>query len=709
LPRARSGPIFRAMSQQPNSLQSFFAEMMRRRVFRVMAVYGAVAFVVLQVADIMFPALGLPEWAMTMVLAITMLGFPIAIVLAWAFESTPDGMRRTAPAAPEEIQEIVAAPMKHRWPAGMLALAGMGLLFWAGWWMGNRGAENPANIIVSEAHASEFKALAVLPFEDVNETEDNRLIAVGVHEDLLSQLSRIAALRVTSRTSVREYENTEKGLKEIADELGVEFIMEGSVRSAGNQVRVTVTLIDANTDELIWNHQYDKEVTPDNLFQIQSEVARSVVAELEAELTPQDEETLDAMKPASSLAAQSWYYRGIEGYAGGLSELEQARDDLKRAVELDPGFTAAWSHLAQVESRRLFVGQTDDDADAARAMERTVELAPQSVEAHLATGYYEYYGQRDFDAAIAAFREAERLAPSSSEAAWAVGLILRRQGDWDGSTEMMKRAVQLDPRNVLRLETLAENLHYTGALSDADAVSERQLAIDPTNHRARSRKILLLVDLDGNTGRAGRLARELGLDPANHEESVALGRLAWDAADYARVVELTELVDVRGVVFIERGVQAARALALHRLGDPSAVAIADSLLAGIEPESMREAEVPAYRALAHAIAGRRDDALREAQDAERLIRRWVDHVINPQFAVVALSTYGIIGELDAGFALFDDLIERPAQGVTVSRLRLDSQFDPYRDDPRFDDLIRRREAFEAEGQRKGEAGRPWLP
>ncbi|MDH3427889.1 MAG: hypothetical protein OEM23_05585, partial [Gemmatimonadota bacterium] len=557
------------MSNNPNSLQAFFAEMMRRRVFRVMAVYGAVAFVVLQVADIMFPALGLPEWAMTMVLAITMLGFPIAIVLAWAFESTPDGMRRTAPAAPEEIRQIVDSPVKHRWPAGLLALAGMALLFWGGWWMGNRGAENPANIIVSEARAAEFKSLAVLPFENVNGDEANRLISMGVHEDLLSQLSRIAALRVTSRTSVREYETTEKGLKEIADELGVEFIMEGSVRSSGNQVRVTVTLIDAETDELIWNHQYDKEVTPDNLFQIQSEVARSVVSELEAQLTPQDVETLDAMAPASSLAAQSWYYRALDAYAGGLANIEVARNHVNRALELDSGYVAAWSFLAQVESRLAFVGQ--DDAEGARvAVERTRELAPGSVEAHLATGFYEYYGRRDFDAALSAFREAERLAPSDAEVAWAVALILRRQGNWDASTEMMKRAVQLDPRNVLRLETLAENLMQTGAPRDADVIVERALVLDPANHRARGQKIKLVVELDGNTVRASRLARELGVDPTESEEASALIRLARADRDYARVVEIAGQLDARGVVFVERAMLATRADALYRLGDPSA-------------------------------------------------------------------------------------------------------------------------------------------
>jgi TolB-like protein len=358
------------MSQNPSTLQSFFAELKRRRVFRVMAVYGATAFVLLQVADLLAEGMGLSDQVLRITTFVVLIGFPIAIVLAWAFETTPEGVRRTTDAAPAEISEILAQPASKRWPAGLLALAGIILLFGGGWWMGNRGAgDGTANILVAEAQASEFKALAVLPFENVNETEENRLIAVGVHKDLLSQMQRIAALRVTSPTSVREYEDTQKTPSEIADELGVEFIMEGSVQSAGSQVRVTVTLVDPRTNEQLWNHQYDKEVTPDNLFQIQSEVARSVVSALEAELTPQDIETLDRMAPASSLAAQSWYHRGIETYSRGPTEITEAIDALTRAVELDPEFVAGWSYLTQVLSRRAFVG-VDGPEPARIALER---------------------------------------------------------------------------------------------------------------------------------------------------------------------------------------------------------------------------------------------------------------------------------------------------------------------------------------------------
>ncbi|HSM07954.1 MAG TPA: hypothetical protein VLA33_02925, partial [Gemmatimonadota bacterium] len=396
------------MPTNPSSLQALFAELKRRRVFKVMAVYGAVAFVLLQIADIAFEPLGLPEWTMTLVLFLAMLGFPLAIVLAWAFESTPDGVRRTAPAPEEEIRQMVAEPRSRRWPAGMLALASMILLFGTGWYMGGGGqGDERALNLVSTAQASDLRAIAALPFDDVNGTDENRLIAVGIHDDLLTRLSRIGDLRVTSRTSVRDYEGTDATLRDIADQLGVEYILEGSVRSSGNQVRVNVSLIDlsggAADEQLLWSDQYDHEVTPETLFDIQTEIAEAVVGALEAQLTPEEAEVLDAMRPAGNSVAQQWYYRGIEAWTEGNESIVEARDAMLRAVELDSTYAAAWSQLAKFESRLAWLGE-DRSAQAEAAMANTERLAPGSVEAHLARGFFEYYGRQNFDAALSAFR-----------------------------------------------------------------------------------------------------------------------------------------------------------------------------------------------------------------------------------------------------------------------------------------------------------------
>ncbi|MEN8145803.1 MAG: hypothetical protein ABFS14_12740, partial [Gemmatimonadota bacterium] len=216
------------MSNQAPNHKTFFAELKRRNVFRVMAVYGIVGFILLQVLDLAVPALLLPEWTYRFAALILLIGFPIAVVIAWAFESTPEGVKRTADAAPEEISAILAQPVSHRWPAGLLALAGVLLLFGSGWWMGQRGeGGRDLSLAIPEANASEFRTLAVLPFENVGGDEENRVLASGLHMDLQDQLGRLADLRVTSPMSVREYESSEKGIQEIADELGVDHILQG--------------------------------------------------------------------------------------------------------------------------------------------------------------------------------------------------------------------------------------------------------------------------------------------------------------------------------------------------------------------------------------------------------------------------------------------------------------------------------------------------
>ncbi|HUE96451.1 MAG TPA: tetratricopeptide repeat protein [Longimicrobiaceae bacterium] len=700
------------MTRQPSTLQSLFAEMKRRRVFRVMAVYGAVAFIVLQAADLVFPMLALPEWTIRLVLGLALLGFPLAIVLAWAFETTPEGVRRTEPAKPEEIRELVAQPRSRRWPAGFLALAGMALLFATGWWMGaGRGGDSAApNLLVPEARAAEFRTLAALPFRNVNGDDDNGIIAVGIHEDLLSQLSRIAALRVTSRTSVEEYANIETSLRKIAEELGVEYLLEGSVQSSGPRVRVRVRLVDAATDRGLWSKDFDQEVSPENLFDIQSEIARTVVDELEAQLTPEESATLAAMTPASSSVAQQWYYRGLATYAaGGMANVPRARDAFAQAVEIDPEYVAAWARLAQFEARLVFVGNTGDEA-ARAAMLRTQELAPGSVEAHLARGYYEYYSQRNFDAALSAFRAAERLAPSDADAVWAVGLILRRQGDWSASTEMIKRAARLDPRNPHRLDVLFENLTYQGAFEDAEAVAERALSIDPTNAKARAWKVRLAIQRDGRTDRARRLAGELRLDPRDSEEAVALAELAIYDRDWDRLLELGRTVETEGVRLLELLTGSWRAYALTQLGRThGATQVTDSLLALATSSTLSPGGVAAYRGRLHAWAGRAPEAFPALREADRRLRESEDRVSATYWAFAVVRGYGAIGELDAGFDLMTAFVERPGNGFASTDLRLSPDLDPYRADPRFAELVERRERFEAEGARLGEAGRPWLP
>jgi len=282
--------------------QRFFADLKRRRVFRVMAVYGIVGFVLLQLVDLAVPALLLPEWTYRLVALLLLLGFPVAIVLAWALEMTPEGVRRTTAAAPGELTELISAPASKRWPAGVLALVGMTALLAGAWYVGRQSAPTATGSQAADGPAS--ASIAVLPFEmrAREGDEDAVMFSEGMHDDVLTQLSKIESLKVISRTTMVRYADSELSIPQIADELGVATVLEGGIQRSGERVRVNVQLIKAATDEHLWAETYDEELTAANIFSIQSDLARKIAAALRATLTPETEARIVA-RPTESLEA----------------------------------------------------------------------------------------------------------------------------------------------------------------------------------------------------------------------------------------------------------------------------------------------------------------------------------------------------------------------------------------------------------------------
>ncbi len=458
--------------------QRFFAELKRRKVFRVAAVYGAVAFVILQVADILVPALHLPESFTTGIALLAILGFPIAVVLAWAFDSTPAGIQRTDAAKTGEIEAIIAQPAASRWPSGLLALVGVVALAIGGWLaLSSRSAADSearsgtAVDVSSErtAVSGDAKsgaapartAVAVLPFQSLTNDEESREFALGIHDDLLTQLSRIEDLRVTSRTSVMTYVDSDKPVREIAAELGVGTVVEGGVRTAGEQVRINIQLIDAATDEHLWAETYDRELTAENVFAIQGEIARAVTGALEAELSEQEVAAL-AELPTSSTEAWAAYHRArrLWGTMGGDTNDRLIVAEYQQAVELDPEFVAAWAGLVRAQSWLIRRGLETDTMPARSSLDRLRELAPESPAGLIAEGYYRYYALADFEGALPVVQEYRRLRPGDAEGWQTEGWVLRRVGRWEESTESQRHAAELDPLNAVVLWNLAVN---TGA------------------------------------------------------------------------------------------------------------------------------------------------------------------------------------------------------------------------------------------------------
>ena len=253
---------------EASSHQRFLAELKRRNVFRVAAVYGATAFVTIEAADLVFPRIPLPEWTIALVVWLVLLGFPVALVLAWAYEKTPDGMRPTDPAETAELDAIVSQPRRTRWPAGIAALVGVVLLGLGAWWTLTRTGPG----------AQTYDSLAVLPFENMSGDPDNQYFSDGLTEELINALAGVEDLKVAGRTSSFALRDASLDLRTIGDTLGVVTVLEGSVRRSEDRVRITAQLIDAKTGFQLWSGEYDRDIT--DIFLVQEELARSIVGAL---------------------------------------------------------------------------------------------------------------------------------------------------------------------------------------------------------------------------------------------------------------------------------------------------------------------------------------------------------------------------------------------------------------------------------------------
>lgn len=445
----------------PDSLEGvrgFLVELKRRKVYRVAVAYVLVAVGALQLVDIAVPATRLPDWAGEFFLALTILGFPLAIFLAWAYDVTPDGVQK-------------APPMT-----------------------GERGDEPAWD---EESEPFDSRTLAVLPFENISGADDAEPFAAGLHDDLLTELSRISALTVISRTSVIGYRGGGKTIPQVARELGVGTIVEGSVQLAGDRVRLNVQLIDAGSDVHRWAERYDRELTTKNIFEIQTELAGRIAASLQAQLTV-EERARRAHLPTDELEAYRLHARGREHYTRrGSEDLHQAVECFQAAIDKDENYASAWSGLANALIALGDYGHADPREVLPRgekAARRALELDPTLVEAHSALGNLRS-ARRDGPGAIERHERAVKLRPSYAQAHQWLNWVHLLLGEPEPARSAGERATRLDPRDPEARANLALARIATGQVEQGLAEADQALELDPQFDYARWVKGLGLYHL----------------------------------------------------------------------------------------------------------------------------------------------------------------------------------------------------------------------
>lgn len=486
----------------PPENTTFFQELKRRKVFQVAGTYLLVGWLVIQITVAVFPQFDIPTWASRFVILLVALGFPIALILAWAFELTPDGVRPTRQVREEQAPEAVPGAHQRRRNRFALLFGALfpaflfGLIFGgAGLWVATQRSGPPpapapgtAAIPATTPVPAANPVLAVLPFVNMSPEAENAFFADGVHEDLLTNLSRISQLRVISRTSVMGYAGTALNLRQIAEELRASHILEGSVRRAGNRVRVTAQLIDAVSDEHLWAGRFDRDL--DDIFAIQAQVADEIAAALRTELTPSEREALHGA-PTTSVEAYDLYLRAREKMRARVrmqEQFEAAAALLREAVDLDPRFSDAWSRLAWIHASKVHFEYGDPEenlATADRALARAKALAPERPETLLAESYVRYHGRRDNEGALEVLRRVIEASPGQAELIEAEGYVLRRMGRFNEGLDRLYDALRLDPRNGSLLGQMQIQLRQMGRFAEALDLTRRLTALYPDDENLR--------------------------------------------------------------------------------------------------------------------------------------------------------------------------------------------------------------------------------
>ena len=466
--------------------RNIFTELKRRNVYKVAVAYAVVGWLLIQVATQVFPFLEIPNWMIRLVILLTALGFPVALIIAWAFELTPEGIKRT---------EAADAARQHSrggvWIAVVVVAATLSLgLFFLGRYTAGRATPQ---VTETPTAPNPQKSIAVLPFENLSEEKANAFFADGVQDEILTDLSKIADLKVISRSSVMHYRSgLERNPRKIGEELGVAHVLEGSVQRAGNRIRVNAQLIDARNDTHLWAQTYDRDLS--DVFAIQSEIAKTIADQLQAKLSPQEKSAIQR-PPTSDIAAFDLYTRARNlwltawGSSTGKDDLLQAADLLNQAVARDPSFFDAWCQLAVTEVTIYFLDWDHTPVRLTKAevaVQTAARLRPDAGETHLALGRLRYFGYLDYKGALAELELARRSIPNDPWVVLLKGYIERRQGRWDESIRDQQRGTELDPRNTLALQQLATTYEAMRRYADAKAVLARALAFDPNDAITRA-------------------------------------------------------------------------------------------------------------------------------------------------------------------------------------------------------------------------------
>jgi TolB-like protein/cytochrome c-type biogenesis protein CcmH/NrfG len=536
------------------------------------------------------------------------------------------------------------------------------------------------------------KSIAVLPFANMSEEKDNEFFAEGIQDDILTNLALLHELHVVSRTSVMQYRDTTKSIGQIASELGVAYILEGSVRREGNKVRVTGQLIHAATDEHVWAKAYDRDLT--DIFSIQSELAQDIAGELNAAIAPEEKASLDR-RPTENTEAYDLYLRARTKNDARVAEMDEKIALLQKAVALDPSFARAWGELARAYAYGAFHFQEgmDELADKAKAAsDRSVQLAPDDPDVISKLGDYYYYAHRDYARANEEYQRLAQQRPNDAVVFSSLGLIQRRQGRWAESLANLRRATELDVANEAYLSNLISSLSAARRYDELAGAWRKMVALKPDDLEMGYQLALNSFLASGSTRDVEAFVANLTPEEANSPKGISI-RADWAAnvgnnAEFVRLMRIQPYLVDSPLSHSEQDVLQAGALFIN--GDHSgALARLGNMPTVIEDELKREPRNPRLwflKGRIDLVLGRPADAVSSADRCEQLIPESVDALEGPLYASLCVFLYDQAGDKERALSEYSRLLRDPGSVLNLQEMKRD----PYitlHGDPRFEALM----------------------
>ena len=679
---------------------TFLTELKRRKVYRVAVAYAIVAWLLIQAASILFPTFEAPPWVMKVFVTAVLLGFPVALILAWAFELTPGGIRRAEEVAPRESK---APKPGAKWTAIIVAAAVLAAALLAFQFMRTRPSATAELPKQTAQTASMDKSVAVLPFENLSSDKENAFFAQGIQDEIITTLSRISGLRVISRTSTARYSSAPENLPEIARQLRVTNVLEGSVQKAGDRVHINVQLIRADDDAHLWAQSYDRQLI--DIFGVEAEVAKSIADSLQATLSPQEKARVET-KATSNADAYVLYLRGRDYQRRPdnlLQDFQTAINFYDQAIKLDPKFALAHARLSATASVMYHFFEPTENwkqkADA-EALE-SLRLQPNLGEGHLALGLYHYYIEGDYDAALRELKLAAEVLPNDGDVGLYIAAIQRRRGDLKQALAAYQHAEQIDPRNSIMLYDASQTYFGLRDWRTAAERMDRVLALSPDSFNVKVQRGYIEFYWKGSTAPIKAALQSL---PPNFDPDGFATFARWDVSLMDRDADAAEkalancpldtITSQTGValpksylqacVFLVRGDTAKAHAEFEAALPPTEKLVKDS-----PQDGTRRAQL----GLLYAFLGRKGDALREGKRAMELKPITHDVIEGAVIEVFYTLICARLEMTDEAISRIERLLTTPFAvdyddaSITLSDLRQRWEWDPLRNDPRFQKIL----------------------